>query len=145
MKKKGRGKKYRRKMRMIQRYRNTYRDGYKKLSPSITFKHRIMEDGRVLTREELRDIFNICNNAILLEKKRLQEAENTFPRLRIMSRTCIRIKEYYSKYRNTEVDLMTMVILHEVMNDIFKTHELPFLRVSYDNIAGVKEKKNEEG
>jgi hypothetical protein len=62
-----------------------------------------------------------------------------------MSRTCIRIKEYYSKYRNTEVDLMTMVILHEVMNDIFKTHELPFLRVSYDNIAGVKEKKNEEG
>jgi hypothetical protein len=122
-------------MRMINRYKESFIKGYKQMSPNVTFRHMIMEEGRMLTREELRDIFDICDAVVSLEKKRYGLVGGELLPMSDIANPCKKIIKYYSKYHGVTINKIAVLVLYAIRNTIFIDNNMPFLVVAYNNIA----------
>jgi hypothetical protein len=130
------GKKRRREMKAIGRTMTTYRKVYKSMAPKVTSEVIFTDDGRVMTLQELKDIFDICYAVMELERAIVVNGAVNESNTRLRQATIAteaNIRYYYQYYRGINLTRGAAISLMQAIRyTVFAVEKVPILSVSYD-------------
>jgi histidinol phosphatase-like PHP family hydrolase len=146
-KKKDRGKKYRKEMKAISRTKTTYRKVYKSMAPKIGSEIIFTTDGRFMTLQEMKDIFDICYSVMELERAIVIDGTPSKSNTRLAQSIIsaeVNIRYYYQYYRSINLTRNAAIkLMNAIRYTVFTIEKVPILSVSYDTFIEKMPRGNE--